>query len=600
VTTPAEDHAGAPASTRCQQCAAALAHDQRYCLVCGARRGALPAAIARLIATGLRAGGGFPHGGALAAASAPEHAEHPLARWMPQPRAAALAVMALLTFGVIVGSVVSPPADSAGTAPVLVALQQPPPTAPAAGIDAVSGDEAPVDTSAPAAPAPVTAAPAPAAPAGDAAPALPDAPPLPAVRHLFLIVLTGHGYDEAFGPRSPAPYLAQELPRQGELLANYYGVAQSELANAVALISGQGPTAQTAANCPTFNDIAPGTLDRDGVVSGDGCVYPTRAQTLADQLTAAGLSWKAYVEDVGSGPAGEPTSCRHPALGAADGDLAPRPGDAYVTWRNPFVYFHSAIDAPTCATGDVDLGQLAQDLRSAATTPTFSYIVPDRCHDGSERPCAAGQPAGLAAADAWLRTVVPEIEASPGYRDGGAIAITFDQAPQSGPLADPGSCCDQPTFPNLSTGVGAGGTATTPATAAATPTTVTTTATTTVPTTTTAATNPTTTATAPTDTTPTDTTPTTTDTTPTTTVPTTTTPTTPAAPAVPGVPPGGGRVGLLLISQFVQPGVVNMTEQYNHYSLLRSIEDLFDLQHLGYAADPALPAFDRVVWNAKQ
>jgi hypothetical protein len=33
-------------------------------------------------------------------------------------------------------------------------------------------------------------------------------------------------------------------------------------------------------------------------------------------------------------------------------------------------------------------------------------------------------------------------------------------------------------------------------------------------------------------------------------------------------------------------------------ALLRSIEDLFALDHLGYAADPALPAFDRVVYNA--
>jgi phosphatidylinositol-3-phosphatase len=32
--------------------------------------------------------------------------------------------------------------------------------------------------------------------------------------------------------------------------------------------------------------------------------------------------------------------------------------------------------------------------------------------------------------------------------------------------------------------------------------------------------------------------------------------------------------------------------------LLRSIEHLFGLDHLGYAADPALPAFDKAVYNA--
>src|SRR6185312_10741997 len=89
-----------------------------------------------------RAGGGFPHGEALAAAAAHEHDEHPLARWMPQPRAAALAVMALLAFGVIVGSVVSPPADSAGTGPVLVALQQPAATTAAPVDDTSAVDEA--------------------------------------------------------------------------------------------------------------------------------------------------------------------------------------------------------------------------------------------------------------------------------------------------------------------------------------------------------------------------------------------------------------------------------------------------------------------------
>jgi hypothetical protein len=30
---------------------------------------------------------------------------------------------------------------------------------------------------------------------------------------------------------------------------------------------------------------------------------------------------------------------------------------------------------------------------------------------------------------------------------------------------------------------------------------------------------------------------------------------------------------------------------YNHYSLLRSVEDIFGLGHLGYAAEPGLRAF---------
>ena len=46
---------------------------------------------------------------------------------------------------------------------------------------------------------------------------------------------------------------------------------------------------------------------------------------------------------------------------------------------------------------------------------------------------------------------------------------------------------------------------------------------------------------------------------------------------------GGGRVGAVLLSPFIKPGTVSATP-YNHYSLLRSVEDIFGLPYLGYAA----------------
>jgi hypothetical protein len=60
--------------------------------------------------------------------------------------------------------------------------------------------------------------------------------------------------------------------------------------------------------------------------------------------------------------------------------------------------------------------------------------------------------------------------------------------------------------------------------------------------------------------------------------------------------PGGGRVGAVLLSPFVTPG--STTQQaYNHYGLLRSLEDLFELPHLGYAAAPGLRPFGDDVYN---
>jgi phosphatidylinositol-3-phosphatase len=49
--------------------------------------------------------------------------------------------------------------------------------------------------------------------------------------------------------------------------------------------------------------------------------------------------------------------------------------------------------------------------------------------------------------------------------------------------------------------------------------------------------------------------------------------------------PGGGKIGAVIISPFVKPGIPN-TKSYNHYSLLRSLETLFGLSHLGYAEKP--------------
>jgi phosphatidylinositol-3-phosphatase len=60
--------------------------------------------------------------------------------------------------------------------------------------------------------------------------------------------------------------------------------------------------------------------------------------------------------------------------------------------------------------------------------------------------------------------------------------------------------------------------------------------------------------------------------------------------------PGGGRIGAVIISSFVKPGIAN-TKTYNHYSLLRSLETLFGLGHLGYAEKPDPGEFGNDVYS---
>lgn len=69
-----------------------------------------------------------------------------------------------------------------------------------------------------------------------------------------------------------------------------------------------------------------------------------------------------------------------------------------------------------------------------------------------------------------------------------------------------------------------------------------------------------------------------------------------------GPPPGisgagGGRTGAVLLSPFIKPGTVSSTP-YNHYSLLRTSEDIFGVPHLGYAAASPLRAFGADVFTA--
>ncbi|HLH65789.1 MAG TPA: alkaline phosphatase family protein [Solirubrobacteraceae bacterium] len=454
---------------------------------------------------------------------------------------------------------------------------------------------------------------------------------LPPIRHVFLVVLGDQGFSQTFG--SADRYLADALPRQGELIDNYYAVAGGELANEIALISGQGPTPQTQAGCPVFTRIEPASAGADGQIIGQGCVYPPVAQTLAGQIEAAHLSWRAYVQGQ-AGAASGPQACRHPRLGAADGDQAPSAGDPYVTWRNPFVYFSSLIEARSCTRRDVDLSRLPRDLASASTTPNLAYIAPDPCDDGDPQPCRAGAVAGIRPLDRFLRNLVAELERSPAYRDGGLIAITFDEAQQSGADADASACCERPVYPNLPAGAaGTGGTSTAGTggtSAAGTIPTASTSATTGAPT---GPGSPTTTDTSTATSSPSRTNPSTSPATPATTgvqtsagasagpgapAPTGASTTTAgstgtgtsssATTAPPAAPPslgarqsspsgGGGRVGLLLISPWIKPGTIDAIDYANHFSLLAALEDLFGLPRLGYARRAGPPAFSATTFN---
>jgi phosphatidylinositol-3-phosphatase len=402
---------------------------------------------------------------------------------------------------------------------------------------------------------------------------------LPPIRHVFTIILENQSYDNTFGAALPAPYLAQAVAGHGALLQQYYGTSHFSLGNYLSLVSGQAVTRANQDDCATsseykelstnYVDIAVTGMAPYAQVMGEGCIYPAATKTIADQLTEHGFTWHGYMEDLGNDTTRETVPCGQPkgGVGAPDntqsaqvppgynkGGTLPVP-DQYAAKHNPFVYFHSLLDSGRCHDNVTGLGTpqnspLVKALQSVATTPNYTFITPNLCDDGHDTPCKAPRsPVGVHVyepEDAFLKTWVPIIVRSPAFQKDGLLIITFDESSLTGTSPngvfvgyDGSGCCGEPSGPNTAT---------------------------------------------------------------------------------PGIPPlnapqyrgeeykdeiittgangisGGGRTGTVLVSPFIKPGVVSTTP-YNHYSTLRTIEDLFGLDHLGYAGYPGTADFGRDVFG---
>jgi len=371
------------------------------------------------------------------------------------------------------------------------------------------------------------------------------------IKHVFVITLENENYSTTFGANTKSPYLAQTLVSQGALLNQYYGTGHVSLDNYIAMVSGQAGTPQTISDCSTYADFKQTGSADYGQVVGQGCVYPASVLTIADQLKAANFTWKGYMGDMGNDPSRESATCGHPTLNAADlTEAAEAPsasvpaGDQYATRHNPFMYFHSVIDSSDCPANVVNLdSNLQNDLASVSTTANFNFITPSLCDDGHDAPCVDGRPGGLVSADAFLKKWIPIIQASPAYKDG-LIIINFDESAAASVSVDSNGDINAvysgTTCCNQSEGPNLG-----------------------------------------------------------------------AYPLKETFPYkgasynltytsyGGDNTGAVLLSPFIKPGTVS-DAPYNHYSLLRTEEDIFGLKdHLGYAGEPGLQSMGADVFNVK-
>jgi hypothetical protein len=392
------------------------------------------------------------------------------------------------------------------------------------------------------------------------------------ISHILVVELENQGYSATFGPGSPATYLNGVLRKQGELVQNYYATGHNSLDNYISQVSGQSPTRSTQGDCSAngsaFINVSPGSPDPDqqanpGQVDGQGCVYPPMVQTLANQLdakyppnpTTHVAAWRGYEEDMGNIPSrdgGVPdptggTDCGHPPIDGPQAVLA-TPTDQYATRHNPFVWFHSIIDnSELCAANDVPLGtlgpngspsptgHLAQDLSSVQTTPLFGFVTPNLCNDGHDATCAGPNSGGSSEGG---------LTGSDQFLQHWMPLVLSSPAYKQGSLLVVITFDEADVNPSGNPGYAAACCGEKPG--------------------------------------------------PNTIAPGGASATTNAAA------PGGGQTGAVLLNaKYIRPGTTDTTDSYNHYSALRSYEDLLGLAsggadgqgHLGFSAAAGLRPF---------
>jgi len=217
---------------------------------------------------------------------------------------------------------------------------------------------------------PVAATTASPSPTGSTAPpsATPDQTPTesppPATPHVFVIVMENKSLAAALG--SPS---IQRLAAKYALATNYHAVSSPSLPNYLAMTSGS-----------TW-----------GITDDAYHVLP--AGGLGAQLTAAGVTWRAYMEGL------TPAGCLR----------SPYP---YALKHNPFAYYGGS-----CPQNVVALDALDADL--AHDTPSLVWITPGLCHDGHDCPLSEVGP--------WLEDLVGRIVSSAAWRDYGALFVVWDE-----------------------------------------------------------------------------------------------------------------------------------------------------------------------------
>lgn len=318
---------------------------------------------------------------------------------------------------------------------------------------------------------------------------------IPHLDHVFIIMMENHAYDQVIG--NPNDPFVNKYAKTVNAGTNYYAVGHPSLTNYLEVTGGSNFGIRDD-NSPDWNNSActtnlasgivnlestatpicpiygtgtdgatpvidytnettgkPGDIDIDGKV-GYAANPKTIGLTIADELVAAGLTWKTYQESL------PPTGAE--GVNNADGffsnldDLATAlPGegqtqsnlvDLYAVKHNPFAYFQSVQEG---FDPQLSLKRMA-DFEGAdglfanlvmGDVPSYSFIVPNQCDDqhgrGNAGPACESDPndngtlVGLNPGlmyrgDVTVQTIVTAIHKSHVWNEGhSAIIVVWDE-----------------------------------------------------------------------------------------------------------------------------------------------------------------------------
>ncbi len=256
---------------------------------------------------------------------------------------------------------------------------------------------------------------------------------IPHYQHIVEIMMENTSYGTIIG-NANAPQI-NALASQYGLATNYFGVTHPSEPNYLANIGGSyfGVQDDNQFYC------TPALASTDPNCGGTTVNHTVSAPNLADQLTAAGMTWKGYFQSlpptpapgtlVSSGPnANGPYTFKYPSSANA----------LYASKHNPFLNFTGTQGAVANMVPDT---QLATDLANN-TLPNFSLVVPDQCHDMHGTGTCSDTNSLISAGDAYVANTVSAVTSSKAWDRGrNAIVITWDEDDYSDQGLPGTGCC---------------------------------------------------------------------------------------------------------------------------------------------------------------